>query len=872
MPPFQNTVVGRYLIAALVVAIAVGVRWLLDPWFQSNVAFITIFAAIAFLAWYSGTGPAVFAALVGGATCAWLFLPARLLFQDDGPASTLVLLVYLVVAFLIVVLGDYARRRGDQAERAARDRRDSEGQLRLIVDTLPMLISFIDRDLRYGFNNQAYQRWFGNSVEDLGGRLVRDVLGDAAFEIVLPMMQRALAGETVQFETTLEYRDAGTRQVGVTYVPHHTESGVRGFFALVDDVTDRHRAEMARAHLAAIFESAGDAVISKDLTGRVLSWNSGAEQLFGYSAEEMIGVPIMRIVPEDLSYEEEEILERMRAGERVERLETERLTKDSRRVPVSVTVSPIRDDSGRVIGASKIARDITQRRSALRALEQSEARFRALADNAPMLIWRADAFNRGVWFNRYWLEFTGRSMEEELAEPWRKSVHPDDVHRVHEIWSASGLASRDAFEIEFRMRRHDGQYRWLLERGAPVFDGPLGEFSGYIASSIDITERKQALEQLAQDGRRKDEFLATLAHELRNPLAPILNAAQLQRLTPSDDPAIRNASAIIERQARHMTRLVDDLLDVSRISSGRIVLRRERLMLEGALKAAVEATSPAVHARGQHLHVQLPTYPVYVDGDLTRLSQVFGNILGNAVKYTPNGGRIEASLAIENDLAVVRVRDNGDGIDIAHIDRIFEMFAQVESSLKRQHDGLGLGLNIARRLVELHGGQIEALSDGVGKGTEFVVRLPRIEVDAVSDESHLSTERAATVGGGGKLRLLVADDNPDVRHSFAMMLELDGHEVHVASDGLEAIDVFQRVQPDIVLMDIGMPNLNGYDAARRIRALPGGKNVQMIAVTGWGQESDRDNAFDAGFDQHWTKPIEYTVLQSAMARAVASRS
>lgn len=858
----------RLLIAFAAIVIAVAARWGLEPWYQGNVPFITMFAATAFVAWYVGTGAALLTAMVGGAICAIAFLPSGV-FDDAGTAGMLILLVYLAVSLLIVLLGEYAHRRGEQAEQALLEMRSLEGQMRLFVDTLPMLVSYIDHDLCYRFNNLAYQRWFGADVSSLRGRRVDDLLGPSAFAAVMPSMHKALAGETVQFETRIDYQTAGERQVSITYAPHRVGSRVMGFLALVDDVTEKRSAEHSRAHLAAIFESASDAVVSKDLEGRVTSWNSGAEQLFGYSAEEMTGTSISRIIPEDLQAEERLILEQIRAGERVEHMETERLHRSGRRIPMSVTISPIRDSSGRIIGASTIARDNTQRHAAMHALQQSEARFQRLADNAPMMIWQVDADNCGIWFNRAWLDFTGSDLTQLVGSGWTQALHRDDRERVIEQRLAHA-ALREPFETEYRMLRRDGKYQWMYDRGAPMFEGENNRFTGFIGSAVDISDRKQAIAELSRAARRKDEFLATLAHELRNPLAPILTAAQLMQRASTLDPALRSASEIIERQARHMTRLVDDIIDVSRISRRRVVLRRQRLALDGPLAAAIEATRPGIEARAQRLHVSVPPDPLYVDGDPTRLAQIFGNLLGNAVKYTPQGGHIQVSLAAESGQVVARIRDSGKGVEPSQLEEIFEVFAQGDHSLDSVQDGLGLGLHLARQLVELHGGKIEARSEGAQRGSEFIIRLPQAEAPE-------PTGPAAGMGAGGEheasaakgLRLLVADDNADVRRSLAMLLECDGHEVHMAGDGEEAVAVAARVQPDLILLDIGMPKLNGYDAARRIRQLAGGDAIHLVALTGWGNAEDRQRARDAGFDQHWTKPLEYSTLRAAIQRVAA---
>jgi PAS domain S-box-containing protein len=859
-----TSILLRYAYALTVTALALGLRWAFDPWLGSQVPFITLFAAIALVAWKVGPGPAAVAALVGLVPTDLYFMPRRFVFPGGGAGAVLLHAIYFVSAALIILLGAVARRRGEQAERAARGLLASQSQLQLIVDSLPMLVSYIDARLRYRFNNRAYAEWFGHSPAALRGRQVREVIGDAAFDAVSPAMQRALAGETVQFETEVDYAAAGRRDVSVRYIPDHGPNGIEGFFALIEDVAERKRADLERAHLAAIFESADDAVVSKTLDGLVTSWNEGAVRLFGHDAGDMVGQSIERIIPDDLKQEEQEILARLRRGERIKHFETERLTRDGRRVPISLTISPIRDRVGKVIGASKIARDISERKQAEAALRKSEARFRTLADSAPILVWRADEANRGIWFNRSWLDFTGGDLEQHLGLGWIDAVHPEDREQAARICQ-DHFERRAPFEIEFRLRRHDGDYRWVLDRGVPMFDAPGGQFSGYIGSCLDISERHQAEQQRVEADRRKDEFLATLAHELRNPLAPILSAAQFMQRKSGADASQQSAAEIIERQARHMSRLVDDLLDLSRISRGRIVLRHERVPLELALSAAIEAARPYVDASGQQLRVSLPTHPVYVVFDSTRLAQIFGNLLSNAVKYTPRGGQIDLEVQVAGDEVVARIRDTGIGIKPELLERIFEMFTQADASLERRQGGLGIGLTLARQLVEMHGGRIAARSAGEGRGSEFELRIPLAPRLVEGGDGARADAQADAAGAQPRLRILVADDQADVGRSLKMVLELEGHEVHVVRDGLTAVDAVQRLRPDVALLDIGMPNLNGYDAARRIRAMSGGATLRLIALTGWGQEEDRRSALEAGFDEHCTKPIEMPALLRLLA-------
>jgi PAS domain S-box-containing protein len=378
----------------------------------------------------------------------------------------------------------------------------------------------------------------------------------------------------------------------------------------------------------------------------------------------------------------------------------------------------------------------------------------------------------------------------------------------------------------------------------------------------DITERKRAMEALQEADRRKDEFLATLAHELRNPLAPIRNGLQILQLANDRPEAGERARAMIERQVQQMVRLIDDLLDLSRISRGKVELRRERVDLAAVVNSAVETSRPLIEESGHQLDLRLPAEPVFVDGDVTRLAQVIANLLNNAAKYTQRGGRIELEVRREGGTARISVRDNGVGIPAAMLPRVFEMFTQVDRTLERSQGGLGIGLSIVKRLVEMHGGTVEARSGGLGQGSEFVVRLP---VLAPAAEAARGPEAADGGGVMARRRILVADDNEDSAASLAMMLSLMGNEVHTAHDGVEAVEAAAAFRPEVILLDIGMPRMNGYDACRAIREQPWGKDVVLLALTGWGQDEDKRKSREAGFDDHLVKPVEPATLERKLA-------
>ena len=373
----------------------------------------------------------------------------------------------------------------------------------------------------------------------------------------------------------------------------------------------------------------------------------------------------------------------------------------------------------------------------------------------------------------------------------------------------------------------------------------------------------ELVSELSEANRRKDEFLAILAHELRNPLAPIRNGLQIMRLASDNKAAAEQARTMMEEQLAQMVRLIDDLLDISRITRGKIELRKERVELAAVIQSAVESSSPLIEASGHDLTVTLPREPIFLDADLTRLAQVFSNLLNNAAKYTDRGGRIRLTALGQGSDVVITVRDTGIGIPAGMLSKVFEMFMQVDRSLERTQGGLGIGLTLVKRLVDMHGGTSEARSDGPGKGSEFVVRLPVMVLPPAQNPQRSNGCCDQAVAASGR-RVLVVDDNPELARSFDMLLRLMGHESRVAYDGLAAVEAAEAFRPDVVLMDIGMPKLNGYEAARRIREQPWGKDMALVAVTGWGQEEDRRRSHEAGFDQHLVKPVDHADLQKVL--------
>jgi signal transduction histidine kinase len=424
------------------------------------------------------------------------------------------------------------------------------------------------------------------------------------------------------------------------------------------------------------------------------------------------------------------------------------------------------------------------------------------------------------------------------------------------------IAHRVHVRNDIEILRADGDVRYVQNDVEPLFDAD-GEVCGCVSVVFDLTEHRRAQQVLRDADRAKDEFLATLSHELRNPLAPIRNAVEVLKIAGGDRERAARALAILERQLKQLVRLTDDLLDVSRIARKVVELRRERLDVRAVVQTAVEATQPLADAAGHRLVVALPAAPLWVDGDFTRLAQAFANVLNNAVKYTDRGGAIEVHGTAEGGAAVVRIADTGIGIRASELPRIFDMFHQLDRALDRVRGGLGIGLGLARRLVELHGGTLEATSRGPGFGSTFTASLPLAAERLVPDaEAALPPPPPA-----GRCRILVGEDSPDAAEMMRMVLEVMGHEVMVAVDGRQALVLAQEFRPDVILLDLGMPRMDGYEAARRIRRVLG-PTVLLVALTGWGQPDDQRRATEAGFDVHLTKPAEPHVL----ATLIASRS
>lgn len=517
---------------------------------------------------------------------------------------------------------------------------------------------------------------------------------------------------------------------------------------------------------------------------------------------------------------------------------------------------------------------MTFERDQSEALRASEERYRILFDLVPAAVYSCDAAGVIQQFNRRAAELWGREpavgdTDERFCGSF-KLFRPDGSFMPHEQCPMAEVASgkiahvRDA---EVLIERPDGSRITVVVNIRPL-KSAQGEVAGAINCFFDITERKRDEEQsreyvarLADADRRKTEFLAMLAHELRNPLATIRAGLQVQRLNGADAQAAHSVTELMERQVGHLVGLVDDLLDVNRISQGKIQLRRGRIELATVVHAAVETARSLIERMGHELILEVPPEPIWLNADPLRLAQVVGNLLNNASKFTESGGCIRLTVALRGEQAEIRVRDNGAGIGADQLPFVFDMFMQAEAPMERSDSGLGIGLALVKSLVEMHGGTVAVHSAGVGHGSEFVVRLP---VTHEAAQPQPKTPPYETCANTIARRVLVVDDNRDAAESLALLLKLSGHDIYIAHDGLEAVDKAAQLSPDIILLDIGLPKINGFEAARRIRQQSQGKTLVLVALTGWGQDADRQKSREAGFNAHIVKPVDAEILSNLL--------
>jgi PAS domain S-box-containing protein len=936
-------------------------------------------------------------------------------------------------------------RRRRQAEERLRE----QGEwLRVTLASIGDAVVTTDEAGRVSFLNPVAEGLTGWRLAEARGRPLEDIfriVNEHTRQAVENPARRAMREGTVvglANHTVLIARDGREIPIDDSGAPIRNEEGrVAGVVLIFRDVTDRKKAEDALRESEQRFRQLAEHItavfwMADPFKPDILYVSPAYERVWGRPCRSLYEHPrsfVEAVHPEDRS-RVVAALERQARGEPT--AEEYRVVRPDGSVRwVWDRAFPVKDAAGRVVRVAGIAEDVTARRRAEEAVQQSEEKFRLLADTIPQLAWMARPDGHIFWYNRRWYEYTGTTPEQMEGWGWQSVHDPGALPRVLDRWKAS-LASGEPFDMVFPLRGVDGVFRPFLTRVNPLRDD-AGRVRYWFGTNTDISEQKRAedasrfladasaalatvvdyqstleevaalavprfgdwcgvdmvepdgslrqlavahvdpakvrlahelgrryppdpdapagaarvartgepelmedisdalLEAAARDpehlrilrelglrsylcvpmkargrvlgvlsfvaaesgrrygpadlalaeelarraavavenarlyaelreaDRRKDEFLATLAHELRNPLAPIRNSLQILKMPVADRAVIDRARELMERQLHHLVRLVDDLLDVSRVMRGKVELRKERVGLAEVVARAVETAQPTIDAQGHELTIALPPDPLEVEADAVRLAQVVGNLLTNAAKYTPRGGRIWLAAERDGGQAVLRVRDTGIGIAPDMLPRVFELFVQVENAVSRSQGGLGIGLTLARSLVEKHGGTIEVRSPGLGQGSEFTVRLPLAPGAAAGPGDREGPDRPDPHRSVGR-RVLVVDDNVDAAESLAMLLRLQGHDVWVVHDGPTALRAAREARPEVMFLDIGMPVMDGYEVARRVRADPATRDLTLVALTGWGQEQDRRRTREAGFDHHFVKPADLDRIQEVM--------
>jgi two-component system CheB/CheR fusion protein len=715
---------------------------------------------------------------------------------------------------------------------------------------------FLGADLRIKKFSPATTEVFRVIDSDIG-RPVTDIAAtftDA--ELITDV--RAVLSSLVPREQKV-YRGEGDRWYIRRVQPYRSVNNViDGVVITFVDITELQRAQDRIAGLAAIVESSQDAIVGFSIGGRIQSWNVGAERMYGYAAADVTGRPFAQLFPPDRGEALDADYARVARGEHVVVEEISSMRKDGVLVPILLTLSPVYDSAGRVIAVASIAHDLTRIKDTERELRRGEERLRLALESTTLGTWEFDPTSGAMsWSDRARVLWGFAPDAPITYDSVLLHVLEADQARLDEtLRRALEPAGPGEYEVEIQVLAADGSTRWVGAWGRAFFaeSGGFRRAVRLIGTLLDITERRRTEEALKAADRHKNDFLAVLGHELRNPLTPIRNAVHVLRRLGTADAVKGRAHEMIERQLHHMTRLIDDLLDISRVSSGKVVLRREHLDLVDLVRCVIEDERSDAEAGRLSLEANLPTQPLWILGDATRLAQSVSNLLINAVKFTSPGGRILIDLITEADgAATIRVGDTGMGVEPELMDRLFQPFMQADRSIDRSRGGLGLGLSLVKSFVELHGGQVEVHSDGAGHGSVFSIHLPV--------EQQAAPSQPTPVVPSGPRRILVIEDNIDAAESMQIMLELSGHTVAVAWSGPEGLTLARTFLPELVLCDIGLPGqLDGYDVARALVADPTLAGARRVAISGYGQEEDRQRAREAGFEEHLVKPVDPDAL------------
>ncbi len=880
MPKNSLTLLRRYGIALLAVALATASQLALDRLLGGRFPFLAFFVAIGLTTWYGGLGPSLLAIALS-----WLAADHFLL-QPRGPGpifsdKSQIIFPFFTIGLTITLLSEAvrdarlrARASAIEARRALIAQQAQQEWLRITLASIADAVITTDSEGCVNSLNPAAERLTGCGGPEAAGRRLTEVFrttegtidGTAHFPVA-----GVVGGEAVLsgHQTVLIECDGATKYVEHNASPIRDDRGViTGVVIVLRDITQRRQAEQALRESEARFRRLADTMPQIVWTaapdGSVDYFNARWYEYTGMTPEaSMLEGWRTAVHPDDLAR-----LSLLRgqavAGSGVFDIEVRLRHREGAYRWHLLRSVPVPDEPGRADRRFGAATDIDDRKQAEEALRRSEQCFARFMQHLPGLAWIKDSQGRYVYANAAAEQAFGTPQEDLYGKTDDEIFSPETAVRIgaHDRKALDGESGVVVIED---LKQEDGERNRSLVSKFPI-PGPDGQVALVGGMAIDITDRMRAEEALKEADRRKDEFLATLAHELRNPLAPIRNALHLMKHRDGGDQDIEAERAMAERQVAHLARLVDDLMDLARISRGRIELRKEPLELAPAVRQAVEAVQSTIEGRGHALIVSLPAEPIRLEADPTRLEQVIWNLLSNAAKYTEPGGQVRLTALREGGEVVLRVRDTGIGIESDMLPRVFGMFAQADHRSGRTQGGLGIGLSLVKTLVEMHGGTIEAHSQGPGTGSEFVVRLPVLPGAVEQRVEPKRDEPVRAAAAPPRRRILVVDDNVDAATSLARLLSrLMGQEVRVAHDGPSALEVAEEFRPDLVLLDIGMPGMDGHEVARRLRGRPEFERTLLVALTGWGQEQDRKKSSESGIDCHLVKPVDPAALGALLA-------
>ncbi len=753
----------------------------------------------------------------------------------------------------------------------------AERPYRLLVETMRQGVAIVNDEGIIVFCNPFLANLTRCPLDSIiGNAFAKFLVGSDASACVQRMLNSS--GSKVNHEFVLKQEAGSTIPVAITL----NKLPLNQTAVLVSDLSERKQHEQLLASKEAILKSEEalrqkaeelQTLIDTLPIGIFIAHDTQNQQVSGNNAiRDLLRLPVKQTAPKSpqgcqypthfrvckdgVEIPDNQLpIHRAATGERISNEEIQVVLDDSTILDFLIFAAPLFDPTGQPRGAVGGLVDITERKTAEKELLLATERFHVALKDSNIVVFNQDLDLRYTWVHNPALGYAAHEVigkqDCDLLE------RPEDAERLEEV--KRGVLQSGVSQHTEVILQHQGVDYYYDLRVDPAFS-PNGEICGITCAAIDVTQRKHSEQSLVNADLRKNEFLAILAHELRNPLAPLRNGLQLMSIAKDDKAVVEHVRVMMDRQLTQLVRLVDDLLDISRIKQGKLELQKNKITLQEVIDSAVETCKPTLEQMEHALNITMPSRAIPVDADLTRLAQVFMNLLNNAAKYSDPKSTITLTVEPHGNEVVVSVKDNGIGIARDHLPFVFEMFSQVQASLHRSQGGLGIGLSLVKQLVHMHGGTIEARSDGLGCGSEFTVRLPCLSEKSERDKNDHPTGNCAISG----LRILIVDDNRDSADSLAMMLRALGNETKTAYDGEQAVEAWQSYLPDVTLLDIGLPNLNGYEVCKRIRKLEGGSTTVLVAQTGWGQDEDRKRSADAGFDHHLVKPLDPSTLMQLL--------